>query len=72
MCKTVNPLAALGCVRRICTEMATLACTPQGLRLIDTVDGLSRAELENLLGLPIMEAERPADCSPPRTPDAAA
>ncbi len=48
------PLTGIGCVKRIYTDLATLACTPDGLRLIDTVDGLSRAELEQLVGLPIM------------------
>lgn len=48
------PLTGIGCVKRIYTDLATLACTPEGLRLIDTVDGLSRAELEQLVGLPIM------------------
>jgi 3-oxoadipate CoA-transferase beta subunit len=47
------PLTGIGCVKRIYTDLATLACTPQGLRLIDTVDGLSHAELEQLVGLPI-------------------
>jgi 3-oxoadipate CoA-transferase beta subunit len=30
-----------------------LACTPQGLQLIDLVEGLSLAELTELVGLPI-------------------
>jgi 3-oxoadipate CoA-transferase beta subunit len=47
------PLTAIGCVKRIYTDLATLACTPGGLRLIDTVDGLSHAELEALIGLSI-------------------
>ena len=47
------PLTGLGCVKRIYTDLATLECTPQGLRLIDTVEGLSHAELEELVGLPI-------------------
>jgi len=50
------PLTGIGCVKRIYTDLATLACTPQGLRLIDTVDGLSHAELEQLVGLPIAAA----------------
>ena len=50
------PLTGVGCVKRVYTDLATLACTPQGLRLIDTVDGLSHAELEQLVGLPIMAA----------------
>ena len=50
------PLTGIGCVKRIYTDLATLACTPQGLRLIDTVEGLSHAELEQLVGLPIAPA----------------
>jgi 3-oxoadipate CoA-transferase beta subunit len=47
------PLTGVACVKRIYTELATLECTPQGLKLIDTVEGLSHAELERLVGLPI-------------------
>ena len=50
------PLTGVGCVKRIYTDLATLACTPQGLRLIDAVDGLTHAELEQLVGLPIAAA----------------
>ncbi|MBG6075929.1 3-oxoacid CoA-transferase subunit B [Polaromonas sp. CG_9.11] len=48
------PLTGIACVKRIYTELATLQCTPQGLRLIDRVEGLAHAELEKLIGLPIM------------------
>ena len=47
------PLTGIGCVKRIYTDLATLACTPQGLQLIDRVDGLELVELEKLVGLPI-------------------
>lgn len=47
------PLTGLGCVKRIYSDLATLDCTPQGLRLIDKVEGLGHAELETLLGLPV-------------------
>ena len=47
------PLTGLACVKRIYGDLATLACTPQGLQLIDKVEGLSHADLERLLGLPI-------------------
>ena len=47
------PLTGIGCVKRIYSDLATLACTPQGLKLIDKVDGLEHAELERLLGLPV-------------------
>lgn len=47
------PLTGIACVKRIYSELATLQCTPQGLKLIDKVDGLAHAELEKLVGLPI-------------------
>jgi 3-oxoadipate CoA-transferase, beta subunit len=47
------PLTAIACVKRIYSDLATLACTAQGLQLIDKVDGLEHAELERLVGLPI-------------------
>ena len=50
------PLTGLACVKRIYTDLATLACTPKGLQLIDLVEGLSHAELEQLIGLPIQPA----------------
>ena len=49
------PLTAIACVKRVYTDLATLACTPEGLRLIDAVPGLSHAELEELVGLPIKQ-----------------
>jgi 3-oxoadipate CoA-transferase beta subunit len=50
------PLTGIGCVKRIYSDLATLECTPQGLRIRDRVPGLSRAELERLTGLPMLEA----------------
>ncbi len=47
------PLTGIACVKRIYSDLATLACTPQGLRLIDKVEGLEHFELERLVGLPI-------------------
>jgi 3-oxoadipate CoA-transferase beta subunit len=47
------PLTGIACVKRIYTELCTLECTPQGLKLVDTVDGLTREELEKLINLPI-------------------
>jgi 3-oxoadipate CoA-transferase beta subunit len=45
------PLTGIACVKRIYTDMATLECTPNGLVLIDLVDGLTKGELERLLGV---------------------
>jgi 3-oxoadipate CoA-transferase beta subunit len=50
------PITGIGCVKRIYSELATLECTPKGLLLIDMVDGLTHAELEKMLGLPIATA----------------
>jgi 3-oxoadipate CoA-transferase beta subunit len=47
------PLTGIGCVKRVYTDLATLACTPQGLVVIDTVDGLSLQALSELIGLPL-------------------
>ncbi len=47
------PLTGIACVKRIYCDLATFDCTPQGLVLIDKVDGLPHAELEKLVGLPI-------------------
>ena len=47
------PLTGIACVKRIYSDLATLACTPHGLQLIDLVDGLSIMELESLIGLPV-------------------
>lgn len=47
------PLTGLGCVKRIYSDLATLECTSEGLKLIDKVDGLSKEELEQLIGLPV-------------------
>ena len=49
------PLTGLACVKRIYTDLATLACTPDGLRLIDAVDGLGREALQRLIGLPLRD-----------------
>ncbi|MFT4992209.1 MAG: 3-oxoadipate CoA-transferase beta subunit [Polaromonas sp.] len=50
------PITGIGCVKRIYSELATLECTPQGLLLIDMVDGLTHADLEKMLGLPMAVA----------------
>ena len=50
------PLTGAGVVNRIYTDLATLAVTPLGLRVVDRVAGLSHAELEALSQLQLMEA----------------
>ena len=51
------PLTGVACVKRIYSDLATLACTHEGLRLIDKVEGLSHSALEALVGLPIAAAD---------------
>jgi 3-oxoadipate CoA-transferase beta subunit len=50
------PLTGIGCVKRVYTDLATLACTPQGLEVIDMVEGLGLDELSALIGLPLKAA----------------
>ncbi len=50
------PLTGIGCVKRVYTDLATLACTPQGLVVMDTVDGLGLEALSALIGLPLKAA----------------
>ena len=50
------PLTGIGCVKRVYTDLATLACTPQGLEVIDMVEGLGLDELSELIGLPLKTA----------------
>lgn len=48
------PLTGIGCVKRIYTDVATIEVTDQGLKLIDSVDGLDKAELEKMIGLALL------------------
>jgi 3-oxoadipate CoA-transferase beta subunit len=48
------PLTGVAVVDRIYTDLATLAVVPEGLRVIDIVEGLSHAALETLTGLPLL------------------
>jgi 3-oxoadipate CoA-transferase beta subunit len=50
------PLTGIACVKRVYTDLATLACTPQGLEVIDMVEGLGLEELSALIGLPLKAA----------------
>ena len=47
------PLTAIGCVKRIYSDLCSLQVTAQGLQLIDIVDGLTHADLEKMVGLTI-------------------
>ena len=47
------PLTGIGCVKRVYTDLATLACTANGLLVIDMVPGLTIEALSELIGLPL-------------------
>jgi 3-oxoadipate CoA-transferase beta subunit len=47
------PLTGVACVSRVYADLATLSCSPEGLKLIDIVEGLTVQELSNLIGLPV-------------------
>ena len=50
------PLTGVACVSRIYTDLATIDVTPQGLRVIDRVQGLEWDELLRLTGVPLLAA----------------
>ena len=47
------PLTGLACVDRIYTDMAVIDVTPDGLRAVELIDGLSLDDLVKLAGVPI-------------------
>ena len=51
------PLTGIACVSRIYTDLAVIDVTPNGLRVVEMVDGLSLAELERLSGVPLAQAD---------------
>jgi 3-oxoadipate CoA-transferase beta subunit len=53
------PVTGLACVNRIYTDLAVMDVTPDGLRVIEIVDGLSLAELTRLTGVPLTMAATP-------------
>ena len=49
------PVTALRCVSRIYTDLAVIDVTPDGLAVVDIVEGLSHAELERLTGVKLAQ-----------------
>jgi len=54
------PLTGVGCVDRVYTDLAVIDVTPQGLRVLEIVDGLSFDELVRLSGVPMWRAQAKA------------
>lgn len=48
------PLTGIACVKRVYTDLATFACTPKGVVVMDRVPGLTHAELERLVAMPLL------------------
>jgi 3-oxoadipate CoA-transferase beta subunit len=48
------PLTGIGCVSRIYTDLAVLDVTPEGLRVLDRVEGLTLETLRQLTGVPLL------------------
>lgn len=50
------PLTGIGCVNRIYTDLAVIDVTPQGLKAVEFVAGLTFDELQRLTGVPLLRA----------------
>jgi 3-oxoadipate CoA-transferase beta subunit len=59
------PLTGVRCVNRIYTDLAVIDVTPQGLRVVEIVDGVAFEELQQMTGVPLTRAN--ADAAGRRT-----
>ncbi len=50
------PLTGVACVSRVYTDLAVIDITPEGLRVLDMVDGLTIDALQSIVGLPLLPA----------------
>jgi 3-oxoadipate CoA-transferase, beta subunit len=50
------PLTGVGCVNRIFTDLAVLDVTPAGLKVIELAPGLTFSELQQISGVPLIDA----------------
>jgi 3-oxoadipate CoA-transferase beta subunit len=48
------PLTGIACVSRIYTDLAVIDVTPQGLRVVETFNGLGLDALQRLTGVPLL------------------
>ena len=54
--KSTYPLTSIACDNRIYTDLAVMDVTPEGLRVLELVDGLSLTDLAKLTGVPLAMA----------------
>ena len=47
------PLTGIACVSRVYSDLAVIDITPNGLQVVDIVDGLSFGELQKVSGVPL-------------------
>ncbi len=47
------PLTGVGVVDRIVTDLAVMAVTPQGLKVVELAPGVTREELQGKTGVPL-------------------
>jgi 3-oxoadipate CoA-transferase beta subunit len=50
------PLTGVKCVNRIYTDLAVIDVTPEGLAVVEIVDGLAFDELARITGVPLWQA----------------
>ncbi len=48
------PLTGVGVVNRIITNLAVMDVTPEGLRLVELADGVTREEVQSKTGVPLL------------------
>jgi len=58
------PLTGLACVNRIFTDLAVIDVTPEGLAVLEIVDGLAFDELQRLTGVPLVPPRAGAATAP--------
>jgi acyl CoA:acetate/3-ketoacid CoA transferase beta subunit len=52
-----HQVTGVQCVNRIYTDLAVIDVTPQGLRVVEIVDGLTFDELQRMTGVPLTSAD---------------
>ncbi|MBY0468028.1 MAG: succinyl-CoA--3-ketoacid-CoA transferase, partial [Burkholderiaceae bacterium] len=51
--KCTLPLTGLGVVNRIITDLAVMDVTPEGLKVVELAEGVTREELQSKTGVPL-------------------